>query len=240
MELHKSGTKILGRYIETYFHTFVQPPVDGSNQAQGVVEIKAAAFRTWKHTTPHSHLPLRIPQPDATQPLTLLLTVRDVVPWMQSLSKHAYELFPVPLQRRRYLDIEWMLGSVEFDTVPSYHHNPRPNDSYKSVPALWELYMKGYLSGRVTPKDHPHRVVIVRHEDIAQHPAAVVHALAQLGLPRNDAAFQVIEEDVTDATKSRSDIVQNLRSMKQADIVPRIISHLSPEGRALRHFLGYV
>ena len=44
---------------------------------------------------------------------------------------------------------------------------------------------RGYLKGYVSPGGSVSRAVIVRHEDIVDHPEDVVNDLAALGLPRN-------------------------------------------------------
>ena len=94
-------------------------------------------------------------------------------------------------------------------------------------------YVEGYLAGKVNVAGFagsPSKVAIVRYEDIIQRPRAVVQALKELGLPRNQEPFQAIDEGVSHPGKSRASIIQReaqLQPIQFPALLPPRISVLS-------------
>ena len=158
---------------------------------------------------------------------------------MQALARHAYEIFPVPRKTRHQGALDWMLGRIELDTHPDYHHDPRPNLQFESLPALWTAYLEGYLHGNMCLTTEPHNVVVVRHEDLVHRPQQVVNALAKLGLRRNNNTFRVIEHSITTRNEHRPDIVALNQQAHTNPMAPRILQKLTERGQSLRRMLGY-
>ena len=231
---HRSGTHILARYCKDFFDGSVQPNPDGSLREQGVVNL--GNFHLWKHVVPKERI--QIPT-SADVPVTVLLTVRDLLPWMQALARGAYEIQRVPRKRRRQGDLEWMLNEVEIDTSPDYHHDLFPNLRFKSLPALWTAYMQGYLCGDICLATSPQRVVIVRHEDIVRRPAEVIIELERLGLRRNSRPFEIIERSVTTQNENRVDIMTQDQAAQRHPTANAILNMLPERGQFLRRSLGY-
>ena len=73
-----------------------------------------------------------------------------------------------------------------------YHDSPGPLH-FTSAVDVWFAYIRGYLDGHFAPGSEPSRVIVARQEDILRCPEDVVNGLVQLGLPRNDTDFEVIE-----------------------------------------------
>ena len=208
MGLHNSGTHALIEYLSKYFSVAVQPRMKQKHRRKsndGLLLFKT--WQLWKHHVPLQTLAL--PTGAATGPATLLLTVRNIMSWLASMSRSPYELYPHPSRHRQRHSLMWLLKDVELHTEDAgYDLNPGPL-RYSSAVEFWFAYIRGYLSGHLAPGGQPARVVVVRHEDILRRPQEVVDALAALGLPRNDADFAVIEQLETGYTRaSRSDILQ--------------------------------
>jgi len=233
--LHRSGTHILARYCSEFFDGFVQPDPLGNSRQQGVVHLEG--FELWKHTVPVQSI--EIPT-SADIPVTLLLTVRDLLPWMQALSRGAYEIHRVPRRRRRYGDLNWMLSGIEIETSPDYHKDLFPNLRFKSLPALWTAYVQGYLHGNMRLTTSPQRVVVVRHEDLVRRPAEVVAELARLGLRRNRQPFQLINDSITTQAEVREDILNRDQAALTHPMANDILNTLTEQGQLFRRLLGYI
>jgi len=202
--LHKSGTHALARYLHEFFDVNVQP-AQGKNE--GVVNLESCCL--WKHTIPLDTLPL--PPSGSKGAVTVLLTVREVVSWMLSLSRHPYEIFPAAGGKRKQHSLDWMVEEVEMRTDSDHFRNPFADTRFPSVMDLWATYIHGYLEGRIAPDGGgdapPLQVLVVRFEDLLQRPGDVVSELASLGLPRNAKLFSPIEESVSGTAESRSSIL---------------------------------
>jgi len=201
MGMHKSGTHALTQYLRQYFDVAVLPTTK-DDKNEGVVVL--GDFAVWKHTVPLT--PLRFPSSMGTSLVTVLLTVRDPVSWMASLSREPFEIFPVSGKRRKKLSLSWMFESCELRTSANFHRDWFPNARFKSVLDLWATYVHGYLTALVTPDGDSSRVFVVRYEDIVRRPGEMVEELATLGLPRNGRTFVPIEGSVTNTHETRKDI----------------------------------
>jgi len=139
------------------------------------------------------------------------LTVREVVSWMLSLSRHPYEIFPAAGGKRKQNSLDWMVEEVEMRTNGDHFRNPFPDTRFPTVMDLWATYIHGYLEGRIAPDGGgdapPLQVLVIRFEDILQRPGDVVSELASLGLPRNAKLFSPIEESISHTEGSRSSIL---------------------------------
>ena len=233
--LHRSGTHILAQYCNDLFNGIVQPDPDGSRREQGVVHI--GELHLWKHTVPWQRIQIPTNQ---DVPVTLLLTVRDLLPWMVALGRGAYEIFPVPRKRRQQEDLQWMLGRIELDTTPGYHHDPFPDLRFDSLPALWTAYVEGYLHGNMCLTTSPQRVVVVRQEDLVSRPEAVVDELARLGLQRNSRQFELIEHSITTQGEGRQDIATQDQAAHAHAMADDILNTLTEQGQSCRRLLGYI
>ena len=161
----------------------------------------------WKHHV--SLRPMALPSVAATGPTTLLLTVRNITSWLASMSRSPYELFPHPKRHPEQYSLRWLLNDVVLQTQDAgYDHSPGPLH-YPSAVELWFAYIRGYLSGHLAPGSEPGRVIVVQQENILRRPREVANALAEQGLPRNDADFEVVEQlEIGYTRTSRSDILR--------------------------------
>ena len=107
---------------------------------------------------------------------------------------------------------------------------PLPATRYASAIDLWAQYARGYISGVAVSDETPY--VILRYEDVLERPAAVVDALAALGLRRNSQPFTV-QDHIVD----RSGGVGNrdtLLARQQTDIKYYIGESLTALGNCLQ------
>ena len=198
--LHKSGTHILAQYVRRFFGVAVRPLQD-SGRVEGAVRFGATTI--WKHTLPSSHLDLP-PITDAG-PVATLLTVREALSWMASLSRNAYEIFSGSGNRGKQYSFNWMFNEVELR--PDARSGGGPVTRQASAIELWATYVGGNLDGRLAPGGQVNRAVVVRHQDLVERPCEVVEALARLGLPRNAQAVEPIEEPASRDSLTRAEIL---------------------------------
>lgn len=204
MGMHCSGTKVLRKYIGTYFDVDVQPAEKISKKSDdGNARIGSTAL--WKHTPPVGEWPL--PSCDTSgRPLTVLLTIREPCAWLLSLANHPYEVARADSGRRRKGDVNWMFNWVRMEsTCAGLFHDPFAGREYESALHLWAAYAKGYLNGAMAPSMGARPTfVLVKYEDILQRPTLVMQELADLGLPRNSVSLTPIEHGVgTYSTRSQ-------------------------------------
>ena len=163
---YRSGTHTLVEYLDRFFEVRVEPNPKGISQCcdTGTVAL-ADGFQIWKHSVPLRDF--NIPSDGARGGRTVvLLLVREVSSWLESLSKHAYELFPCPQRKRKKGHVEWMLDKVKIRSEhESFKKNPFPDEEFESAVSLWVAYAEGYLFRHMTKRDQP-RFAIVRFEDL--------------------------------------------------------------------------
>jgi len=163
---YRSGTHALVEYLDRYFEVCVEPKPKGTSRCcdTGTVTL-ADGFQIWKHSVPLGEF--NIPSDGARGGRTVvLLLVRELSSWLESLSKEAYELFPCPQKKRTQGRVEWMLGNVKIRSEhESFKVNPFPDKEFPSAVSLWAEYAEGYLFRRMAKRDQP-RFAIVRYEDL--------------------------------------------------------------------------
>ena len=227
--MYKSATHALSQYVSRYFDVVVQPTLCGKDDGT----IRLDTLKVWKHVLPDDAR--LFPKVADGRAATLLLTVRDLSSWMLSLSREPYDIFPCLDKRRKRDSLQWMFSKVELRCPYSLCTRW---GRFASVPHLWMAYVEGYLAGKVNVAGFagsPSKVAIVRYEDIIQRPRAVVQALNELGLPRNQEPFQAIDEGVSHSGKSRASIIQ-----REAQLQPiQFPALLPPRISVLSQFLGY-
>ena len=227
--MYKSATHALSQYVSRYFDVVVQPTLCGKDDGT----IRLDTLKVWKHVLPDDAR--LFPKVADGRAVTLLLTVRDLSSWMLSLSREPYDIFPCLDKRRKRDSLQWMFSKVELRCPYSLCTRW---GRFASVPHLWMAYVEGYLAGKVNVAGFagsPSKVAIVRYEDIIQRPGAVVQALQELGLPRNQEPFQAIDEGVSHSGKSRASIIQ-----REAQLQPiQFPALLPPRISVLSQLLGY-
>ena len=106
----------------------------------------------------------------------VLICIRELLGWMQSLSQHAYEIFSAHGLKRKANHYDWMLKDVEMK-ISSLGFDALKDSLFTSVPALWRTYASGYLESQISVGGATSRVAIVRHEDLISCPEKVVTEL---------------------------------------------------------------
>lgn len=248
MGLHGSGTHALIAYLNRFFAVDTEPKK--TKKDDGTLDL-GGQCRIWKHSVPLG--PFRLPGCGSEGgPVVVLLTIREVRSWMGSLSKNPYEIFPVMRRKRAQGAVAWMLEEVTMRTGQSYC-NPFKDENFESVPKLWASYAAGYFSGTMEsqlPKGslgaampRP-KFVVVRFEDLVSRPKDVVNALAELGLPRNTAPFEPIEDSLCGSGSRRSELEAALsRSSGAADPFatdPALLAMLREQLRPHRRLLEWL
>lgn len=229
MGLHKSGTHILAKYMRFFFDVSVQPAEDKRNR-EGVVALEKMSL--WKHTIPSADVGLPSRTPEGS--VCVLLCVREVLAWMDSLSQNPYEIFSRLGTRRKRGSILWMFDEVEVRTGP-WTANPFPEQRFSSVMELWKVCIRGYLEGNISPGGDISRVFLVRHEDIAERPGKLVLELERLGFPRNQRPFAPFEEGASDSKQSRAAILE--RAAKGPDVAVSSMARVSMSVVGCREYL---
>ena len=99
MGMHCSGTHALARYLQEYFYGEHQPRQRHLRHSDdGTIEL-ADGVKIWKHTVPVG--PFGLPDIGVSGGHAIVfLTVRNILPWMISLSRKPYEIHRVPRKRR--------------------------------------------------------------------------------------------------------------------------------------------
>ena len=229
--MHKSGTHVLAQYIRDLFDVQVQPRI---GKFDGVVLVDDGMSPVWKHT-----LPTRPALGAAPEDIVVIVTVRNLVSWLASVSRHAYEIHRADKKRRRGL--WWLLEPVEVRDVLGFSDIRM---KFSSAVYLWAAYAQCYLQGHLAPAGNMARVVIVRHEDLITQPAAVVSALTESGLPRNNRSFQTIETSASDSGLARKEIrrreaSQHLGAQVDEEWRRQVAMKVSPTIAGLMSALGY-
>ena len=254
MGLHRSGTHLLREYIQRFFDVDVEPKPrkrrKGGSVDDGTV-VLSEDFKIWKHTVPLG--PFKIPHASCGGQVVVLLTVRDPVSWIASLSSHgSYEIAPTVWRKQKRHRTEWMFGEVEMRTPAPLFADPFAHARFDSVVHLWAAYANGYLRGTMQEKydevapDSLESVtrrqkrdvvfIVVRFEDVVLRPVAVVESLVQLGLPRNAKSFEPIEESASGEVDGRAAVIHRLSP--GAAGVGMLRAHFAPHHKLLEH-LGY-
>eukprot|EP00928_Gymnodinium_smaydae_P065636 TRINITY_DN48740_c0_g1_i1.p1 TRINITY_DN48740_c0_g1~~TRINITY_DN48740_c0_g1_i1.p1 ORF type:complete len:400 (+),score=90.52 TRINITY_DN48740_c0_g1_i1:47-1246(+) len=231
---HCSGTKVLAKYMRTFFDMSVQPPEKTKRVGDGTVRIGSRSL--WKHTVPLADWELPARDAEGAN-VTVLLTVREPMSWVLSLSQHPYEVARADGGRRRQGDVRWMADRIRLETTDaSLFCDPFAGREFESAVHLWQAYASGYLHGSMTSDcgdaAQP-TFVLVKYEDVLHRPIEVLQALADAGLPRRLARpLAAIDEGVgTQATRD------DLRSRSCLDMSERVAAAGGSDIQALIHAL---
>ena len=149
--------------------------------------VGSYGFKIWKHTIPFQPGSAHRLQP--WDPVTLLLTVREVTSWSCSMSRRPNEIFCTRHRKRKQDCLHWVLEEVALRADEGWCHNPFDHACFESAVDLLATYMDGYLAGRIAPGGDATCVLVVRREDILKQLELVAQELSALDLRLNSLPF---------------------------------------------------
>jgi len=106
---------------------------------------------------------------------------------------HAYEIHPSEgnsYSKRGLRKVGWMLEPIEVRSWLT------PVLRFPSAVHLWHACLPGYLAGCLSQEKPDMPVIIVRYEDIRDHPVEVCAELENLGLLRKSSASREPIDDI--------------------------------------------
>ena len=180
------------------------PPLTG--RSEGRVELGGGGS-CWKHALPtlvSEQLRLCLDDPSAA----VLFVIRDVASWVDSLTKHAYAIYPADGSTRKHGDLGWLFRPVEVRPDQRAGGQGLEKLSFPHAPGVWAAHAAACLdSVYALPPASALRVVLVRFEHLLYMPRRVVSALTKLGLRRSQRPCAALEASIGRSTLTRTQII---------------------------------